>query len=168
LRRKADLEKQLAEAQMELEELDATTTRRERTGRLAGNVLAALRDAASEVVEERLRAIEPLLQRVYAAMDPHPALRTVRFLTTMVRGRGHLSTSLDDQVMQLSTTRPAVVLSSSQLNALAVAVFLSFNLGMPGLPLETGLWICCGGHGLGGNWSYRHTMPDLANSSRAS
>lgn len=65
--------------------------------------------------------------------------RDVRFVTRFVRGRGRLSTEIDDSHEKLSSESPWAVLSSSQVNALAVAVFLSFNLGMPKLPIETAM-----------------------------
>ncbi|MGB7219891.1 MAG: AAA family ATPase, partial [Vicinamibacterales bacterium] len=46
---------------------------RSETGEQAQAVIGALREAASAVVEERLREISPLLQGVYARMDPHPS-----------------------------------------------------------------------------------------------
>ena len=47
-----------------------------------------LRGATSDVVEEQLLEIEPLLQRIFASADPHPAFRVARLLTKMSRGRG--------------------------------------------------------------------------------
>ena len=82
------------------------------------------------------RVIEPLLQRIYASVDPHPSFRAVRFLADTVRGRGTLRTTLDDQVHSLSDVDPAIVLSSSQLNVLAVVTFMAMNLSATALPLE--------------------------------
>jgi energy-coupling factor transporter ATP-binding protein EcfA2 len=42
---------------------------------------------------------------------------------------------LDDSQQPVSTPSPVAVLSSSQLNALAVSVFLALNLGVPSIPL---------------------------------
>ena len=56
-------------------------TARNRTGELAQNVIEALREAASVVVEERLREINPLLQSIWARIDPHPAFRLVSFFS---------------------------------------------------------------------------------------
>jgi energy-coupling factor transporter ATP-binding protein EcfA2 len=99
-------------------------------------VLNALRDAGSDVVTAELVRIEPLLQRIYATVDPHPAFRAVRFLTRTVRGRGRLWTSIDDLSANVSVEEPVMVLSSSQLNVLAVSVFLALNLGVETLPLN--------------------------------
>lgn len=96
----------------------------------------ALRALSENLVATELQRIEPLVQRIYASVDPHPSFRAVRFLTQTRRGRGHLWTSIEDAVMGLSEPQPAVVLSSSQLNVLAVVTFLALNLAVPTLPLQ--------------------------------
>lgn len=108
---------------------------RNQTGERAQRVIEALREAASAVVEERLHEISPLLQNIYARIDPHPALRLVTFLSRVVRGKGHLSTVVSDPLEEKECDIPAAVLSSSQVNALAVSVFLALNIGVPKPPL---------------------------------
>jgi DNA repair exonuclease SbcCD ATPase subunit len=137
--RKAELERELNALKKQVEQSDHQLLERTKTGDLAGKMLDALREATSEIVEVRLQQIEPLLQRIYARIDPHPAFRVVRFLTTVARGRGHLATVIEDPITQLSSDSPAAVLSSSQMNALAAALFLSFNLGMSSIPLKTAM-----------------------------
>ena len=99
-------------------------------------VIAALRNANETLVTEQLNRIEPLLQRVFASVDPHPTFRAVNFLTRTERGRGRLWTTLGDVSGGVTGVNPAMVLSSSQLNVLAVSVFLAFNLAIPTLPLQ--------------------------------
>ena len=112
---------------------------RNQTGERAQRVIEALREAASAVVEERLRAIGPVLQSIYARIDPHPALRLVTFLSRVVRGRGQLSTVVSDPIEDKECDVPAAVLSSSQVNALAVSVFLALNIGVPKPPLAVAI-----------------------------
>ena len=57
----------------------------------------------------------------------------------MRRGRGQIAPRVGDLVEHLDDEPPEVVLSSSQLNVLAVSVFLSLNLGMPTLPLRSAI-----------------------------
>ena len=137
--RHAEVQRELVAARGHLEQLDALVRSREDTGTLANTILEALREASTEVVEARLEEIQPLLLRIYTRIDPHPSFRSIRHLTRVSRGRGRLATAITDPVAQLSTDSPESVLSSSQMNALAVSVFLSFNLGMPGLPLQTAM-----------------------------
>jgi hypothetical protein len=109
---------------------------RHQTGEQAQCVIEALREAASAVVQERLHEIGPLLQDIYARIDPHPAFRLVMFLARVVRGKGQLATVVKDPVEAKESGLPAVVLSSSQVNALAVSVFLALNIGVPKRPLS--------------------------------
>lgn len=112
---------------------------RNQTGNQAQHVIEALREAAGAVVEERLQEIGPLLQSIYARIDPHPSLRLVTFLSRMVRGKGQLSTVVIDPIGAKESTVPATVLSSSQVNALAASVFLALNMGMPRPPLSVAI-----------------------------
>ena len=112
---------------------------RNRTGDRAQRVIEALREAASGVVEERLREIGPLLQNIYARIDPHPTFRAVTFLSEVVRGHGRLSTVLSDPIEDKQCDAPAVVLSSSQINALGVSVFLALNIGIGNAPLSVAM-----------------------------
>jgi exonuclease SbcC len=115
---------------------EAHIAARRESGDLAGNVLEALRDAASGLVDSQLGQIAPLVERVYARIDPHPAFRTVKLSSNFERGRGRVRTSVADALENVVVRRPGTVLSSSQLNALAVSIFLALNLGVPARPLD--------------------------------
>ena len=134
--RRDELEQQVDTARARVTELEQLVNSREQTGELAAEVLGGLRDAASEVVAAQLDQIDPLLQRIYATADPHPSFRVVRLLTKVARGRGRLNAAVFDPQAVLSSDAPEAVLSSSQLNALAVSVFLALNLGVPTLPMQ--------------------------------
>ena len=112
---------------------------RDQTGERAQNVIEALREAASAVVKERLHEIGPLLQSIYARIDPHPSFGFVTFLSQVVRGKGELHTVVRDPLVEKECDFPAAVLSSSQVNALAVSVFLTLNIGVPKLPLSAAI-----------------------------
>lgn len=118
------------------EESRAAVSAREESGNLAGLVLEGLRTAGSEVVATQLERLEPLVQRIYATADPHPSFRVVRLLTKTARGRGRLSASVFDPHADRGSNSPSTVLSSSQMNALAVSLFLALNFGVPSLPLQ--------------------------------
>lgn len=136
LSQQTELQRQLASLDAKLERQERDLELREETGEVASELISALRDAGTSIVTSELTRIEPLLQRVYATVDPHPSFRAVRFLTRMSRGRGRLWTSLDDRETGVSVDEPAIVLSSSQLNVLAVSTFLSLNLAIESLPLQ--------------------------------
>lgn len=137
--RRTELEKELSTLTRALEERKAEAAARERTANLSAQILDAFRKAASEVVELKLQEVEPLLQRIYSTIDPHPSFRTVRLLTRIAYGRGRLSTAIHDPRHDAQTEHPDRVLSSSQLNALAVSIFLALNLGIPKPPLEAAI-----------------------------
>lgn len=131
-----ELEREISTTREKLQEEDKEHVRRGATGEQAQRVIEALREAASRVVTERVKEIEPLLSDIYSRIDVHPAFSVVRFLASVVRGRGQLSTVVSDPVSGVECDFPSAVLSSSQMNALAVCTFLSLNLGMSRPPLE--------------------------------
>lgn len=139
LARRSELEQEVAKTQDEMQKREDDIRSRKQTGNLAIGILEGIRDAAYFVVEEQLKCVEPVLRGIYAMIDPHPVFKDVRFVTKFVRGRGRLSTEIDDRHADLSSGSPWAVLSSSQMNALAVAVFLAFNLGMPRIPIKTAM-----------------------------
>lgn len=133
------IEQQLSAAKRELEEQTQIIKSREITGQKASEMLELLRDAASRVAVDRLRQIEPFFQRVYARIDPHPSFRIVKLVARYSRGRGRLDAEIHDRSEGVESDSPSAVLSSSQLNALAVSLFLSLNLTLPRLPIEAAL-----------------------------
>jgi DNA repair exonuclease SbcCD ATPase subunit len=134
--RVSELLAQLPALDAQIEEHSRHLAMREAASADAKALHEALRDLSENLVAAELHRIEPLVQRIYAGVDPHPSFRAVRFLTQTRRGRGHLWTSVEDAVMELSERQPSVVLSSSQLNVLAVVTFLALNLGVRTLPLQ--------------------------------
>ena len=137
--RRSEVEQELSAGREQLQELQKWLAERRRTGSVATQILDGLREAASEIVEYRLKTIEPLLQRIYAAVDPHPSFRTVKLLSRFTRGHGRLIPEIVDPAVNVSSQRPSAVLSSSQMNALAVSLFLALNLGIAKLPLESAI-----------------------------
>ena len=98
----------------------------------------AIRDLEESFVDDELVRIDGLLQGIYAAVDPHPEFKAVRLLTRRHRGRGRLWTKLEAAAngKHVAVEEPRTVLSSSQLNVLAVATFMALNLSIKDLPLE--------------------------------
>jgi predicted ATPase len=134
-RRREQTAEALRAARATLAKIEMDVARREATGGSASRVIEALRSAADDLVSNRVEALTPLLVRMYSRVDPHPGFQTVELLSHMWRGRGRLDLRLRDSVADIESRAPHVVLSSSQLNALALSVFLTFNLGIPRPPL---------------------------------
>lgn len=133
---RAELEGDVEAARAEVASLEAEVAARMRTRELAGRTLEELRETAAAVVSRRLEQIRPLLQRIYRTIDPHPSLRRIELTPEFSGRRGELTAMLSDPFEDKRVPQPDAVLSSSQLNALAVSIFLALNLGLPRLPLE--------------------------------
>ena len=112
---------------------------RQKTGELVSKMIDGLRNASSELVEGELVKLEPLLQRIYSTADPHPEFRIVRLLSRMRQGRGRVLAEVEDPTHDQRSDAPGAFLSSSQMNVLAVSVFLALNLGIPTLPLKVAI-----------------------------
>jgi DNA repair exonuclease SbcCD ATPase subunit len=137
--RRLEIEREVGALRTALATAEGEVVVRERTTALVAELIEALRSASTDVVEAELTRIEPLLQRIYATADPHPAFRAVRLLSRMRQGRGRIVSRLEDPVRELPSEAPGAVLSSSQMNVLAVSIFLALNLGMSSLPLEAAI-----------------------------
>lgn len=133
---RVDIEDQLTTLREDVARHELERNARVFTGEQANTLLAGLRSASTRIVTEELDRIGPLLQRVYASVEPHPSFRAVRFLTSISRGHGRVWTTVMDEAAQKVVNEPSVVLSSSQLNVLAVSTFLSLNLAIETLPLQ--------------------------------
>lgn len=139
LARRSEVEQQVAEVRRQLDEKTRQIRARQETGDLATRIIDQLREVSLEVVGTQMERLGPLLQRIYSTADPHPAFRSVRLMSRIFRGKGRLSTEISDFVDSKASSMPELVLSSSQMNALAVSIFLSLNLGVPSLPLSTAM-----------------------------
>ena len=139
LARQAELERERLKTNFELAGIRSEVKMRQATGELASRMIDGLRDVSSELVKGELDRLEPLLQRIYATADPHPEFRAVRLLSHMHRGRGRVLAEVEDRFHDQRSDLPSAYLSSSQMNVLAVSVFLALNLGIPKLPLQVAI-----------------------------
>lgn len=135
--RRIDLQTVLDSTRSELLAATDAITRREATGELSSRVIVALRASSDELVARRVTALAPILARIYSRIDPHPSFREVELVSEMRKGHGWLETRISDEAFGVHGDAPQVVLSSSQLNALALSVFLSLNLGIADPPLDS-------------------------------
>jgi hypothetical protein len=86
LAQRGELERQAANLSRDLMTREQELAKRIETGVLATTLVERLRDVNAGIISTELRRIEPLLQRTYAQVDPHPSFRAVNFLTRTVRG----------------------------------------------------------------------------------
>ena len=80
--------------------------------------------------------MHPLFQRIYSRIDPHPTFRLTKIATALERGKGLLRAGVADPDLGEEMNDALSLLSSSQLNAFAVSLFLALNLGVPSLKLD--------------------------------
>ena len=139
LARKAELEQEVLQVRHNLSTTRNEIVARQKTGEVVSKMINGLRSASSELVEGELVRLEPLLQRIYSAADPHPEFRIVKLLSRMRQGRGQVLAEVKDPTHDQRIDAPGAFLSSSQMNVLAVSVFLALNLGIPTLPLKVAI-----------------------------
>lgn len=123
------LETEITEADSVLSAKLLDITARRAVGADADHLIRLLKEDAENFVNDRIGALQPLLAQFYAAIDPHPTFRTVQILTRQSYGKHRLAPVLIDEEQGVTVNDPGRTLSTSQANALAVALFLSFNLG---------------------------------------
>lgn len=132
------LRKDLLSIEEELKVLEEKADRRGRTLELANRVAPNLRKVSDQFVEQQLERLSPILQRIISAVDAHPVFRHAQLVSARSGRKGLLSTRFSDRSGNLTFDNPLGVLSSSQANAFAIAVFLSLNLGIRP-PIETAI-----------------------------
>ena len=133
--RRRDLERQLTVTVAQVDRLTVDLSRRKRTGEVATQLLTRLQEAESHIVGSHVQGLAPLLRRIYRRLDPHPSFRDVVLDTKTYYRRGRLWPRVLDPTYDIGAQDPNQVLSSSQLNVLALSIFLSLNLGLANLPL---------------------------------
>ncbi len=136
---RVDLTQQLRQAEQVLASATNELSAHTRTRDVATKILEGIREAGQEAVALQVKRIEPLVERIYARIDPHPGFTQVKLLTAFYRRRGQISARVADPQAAFPDQDPLPVFSSSQLNALAASLFLGLNLGVPTIPLEAAL-----------------------------
>lgn len=134
--RAKEIQSQIDVLERENASLKADLEGRQATWSLATSILEALRESEDDVVQLQLEEINPLLQRIYSRIDPNPVFRSVSLVSRFLKGRGHLNPKVADPSMNVSSSAPEQVLSSSQVNALALSLFVSLNFGLPKRPID--------------------------------
>lgn len=135
-----ELEAAWRESESRLESLREEQEAYTRTYDESTEIIEALRHASVDLQMTKIKQIEPILSRIYRRIDPHPSFTGVRLITSIVRGKGQTRIVVEDPKYDtVEKQEPTLIFSSSQLNALAVAIFLAFNLGDKQLPIPTAI-----------------------------
>ena len=143
--RAAELEEAAANLEGALESARRDGESRRQTYQIASEIIDALREAGSDLMVNELDRVAPLLQQIYSTADPRPSFRVARLVSRMRQGRGRIFPFVADPELKPDEDaehlleHPVAVLSSSQMNVLAVSMFFTLNLGLPKLPLRTAI-----------------------------
>jgi DNA repair exonuclease SbcCD ATPase subunit len=91
--------------------------------------------AATEIFRERFAELEPLINDIYARLNPHPAFTRLDIRVETYRSRGTATPNVIDVDEQIDAN-PMIVFSSAQANIVVLAVFLALGwaAGDRGLP----------------------------------
>lgn len=135
-RRRSELEKERAELNARIKSLHEEIAGLEKTHAHAGRIIDALRRASMDVTRQQIEALQPLFQKIYSRIDPHPTFRLTQITAAMERGKGLLNAGISDPDQGTTIHDALPLLSSSQLNAFAVSLFLALNLGLASLKLD--------------------------------
>jgi len=135
-RRRSQAESEIRAVETLVQQNQSIFDRRDAAYEIASDMIPGLRSAADSLVAGQILTLEPVLQQIYSSIDPHPSFKLVSLVQQRKGRNAELSTLISDPDSRVQSESPKDVLSSSQSNALAVALFLSLNLTAARLPLD--------------------------------
>jgi DNA repair exonuclease SbcCD ATPase subunit len=135
--RREEIDDQIEAFQEQVEEIESEIKAKTETRDLANKYLEQLQKATEEFVGQRLDSVSTLLQKIYSKVIPHPTFRRVRLTPSFSYNRGRLNPYVVDPDGDFDEHDPFAVMSSSQINVVALSIFLALNLGVKNVPLKT-------------------------------
>lgn len=98
-----------------------------RRAETAATALAqSVTSASAELFRERFAALEPLMNDIYARLDPHPAFTRLDFRVETYRSKGTATANVVDVDENISAN-PMIVFSSAQANSVVLSAFLALG-----------------------------------------
>lgn len=137
--RRKNLQDKIDEKKESMDELNETISMRKETSERAMSLIKKLRDAATEVISSKLDEVRPLLRNIYSKVDPHPTLRDIRLKSKFSYQLGRLNSFVEDPEdpsLENQNLDPFNFMSSSQVNIVALSIFLAMNLGLKTIPID--------------------------------
>lgn len=119
-------ETRLGEINDELEEARRHAARASAIEDEARTLQRAAVRAATAVSDQRFAVLEPIIQDIYARLDPHPAFTRLHFAVDVYREKSIATPQVLDPERELHAD-PLLVFSSSQANVVALSAFLAFG-----------------------------------------
>lgn len=129
------IEEGLALAKARVDEATKASEHARRASNSALGLHEATKSANEDIFRRRFSALEPLMNDVYARLDPHPAFTNLSFTVESFRSRGTATATVTDAERNISVN-PMLVFSSAQANIVVLSAFLALGwaAGPSGLP----------------------------------
>lgn len=137
--RREEIEEELKELRKQHKSLREHASKLESTIDMAADLVKGLQEASTEVISKKLSEVRPLLRGIYSKVDPHPTFRDIRFDARYFYQKGRVNPlveATEDPGIE-EAVPPFDFMSSSQVNVVALSIFLAMNLGLKTIPLDT-------------------------------
>lgn len=137
--RRKEIEETLEELSEQRTRQSEEITKLESTIDVAADLVSGLQDASTEVISKKLKQVRPLLRRIYSKVDPHPTFRDIRLRSRYFYQKGRVNSFVEapEDPSIGAPVDPFDFMSSSQVNVVALSIFLAMNLGLKTIPLDT-------------------------------
>ena len=101
----------------------------------ASALSAGATESAKQLFRDRFATLEPLMNNIYARLDPHPAFTRLAFDVQTYRSKGTANATVVDEERGI-IVNPMLIFSSAQANIVVLAAFLALGwaAGSRGLP----------------------------------
>ncbi|MEP6341982.1 MAG: AAA family ATPase [Maricaulaceae bacterium] len=119
----------------EIDTLQKEIVALQKTDSTVTQFIEGLRSASLEIARSKIEDIAPLFQRIYSRIDPHPTFKVTELVAKNKGGKGKVEVFINDPNLD-ENLEAGPILSSSQLNAFAVSLFLALNLSIPNFKLN--------------------------------
>ena len=126
----SELEMQKKQYEQEVQAIEIEIGELGRTDQTVTKIIEELRMASLEIARSKIENIAPIFQRIYSRIDPHPTFKVTELVARKGRGTGAVDIKINDPNLD-EKYDAGPILSSSQLNAFAVSLFLALNLSVP-------------------------------------
>ncbi len=103
----------------------------EHTGKMLDRMSSAITGARTRLVRSTLESYNPLIRALYERLHPHPLFLDIDFEVIQAYKEAELYFRVFTRNREI-TAYPSTVFSTSQLNALALCIFLALNLRATG------------------------------------
>jgi DNA repair exonuclease SbcCD ATPase subunit len=135
--RREEIDDQIEALQKQVGQIESEIKAKTETRDLANKYLEQLQKATEKFVDRRLDSVSTLLQKIYSKVIPHPTFRRIRLTPGFSYNRGRLNPYVSDPDRDFDDRDPFAVMSSSQINVVALSIFLALNLGVQNVPMRT-------------------------------